>query len=104
MTDGRAQRWSAGSALARSCLPKGGYDSDALRDSLAARRAAANIRPMPNRKNVPAFKPILYRQRNRIERYFSKLKHFRAVATRCDKRDDTFLASVKLASSRRMSR
>jgi len=29
------------------------------------------------------------------------IKHFRAVATRYDKRDDNFLASVKLASLRR---
>jgi len=40
------------------------------------------------------------RQRNLIERVFNKLKHFRAIATRYDKRDDTFIASVKLASIR----
>jgi len=40
----------------------------------------------------------VYRQRNAIERFFNKLKHFRAVATRYDKRDDNFLASVQLAS------
>jgi len=38
------------------------------------------------------------RQRNLIERVFNKLKHFRAIATRYDKRDDNFIASVKLAS------
>jgi transposase len=35
-----------------------------------------------------------------VERFFNKLKHFRAVATRYDKRDENFLASVKLASLR----
>ena len=30
----------------------------------------------------------------------NKLKHFRVVATRCDKRDGNYLASVKLASIR----
>jgi hypothetical protein len=35
-----------------------------------------------------------------VERFFNKLKHFRAVATRYDKRDDNFLASVQLASIR----
>jgi len=44
--------------------------------------------------------PFLYRYRNLIERFFNKLKHFRAVATRYDKRDDNFLASVQLASIR----
>ena len=40
------------------------------------------------------------RYRNLVERFFSKLKQFRAVATRYDKRDDNFLASVQLASIR----
>ncbi len=31
------------------------YDSDALRQSLEDRGAWANIKPMPNRRNVPAF-------------------------------------------------
>jgi transposase len=35
-----------------------------------------------------------------VERFFNKINHFRAVATRYGKRDDTFLASVKLASLR----
>ena len=65
------------------------YDSDALRQSLAERGAWANIKPMPNRKNVPAFSPFLYRYRNLVERFFNKIKHFRAVATRYDKRPKT---------------
>jgi transposase len=76
------------------------YDSDALRDTLSKRGAWGNIRLMPNRKNHPAFSAWLYRYRNAVERFFNKLKHFRAVATRYDKRDDNFLASVKLASLR----
>jgi transposase len=55
---------------------------------------------MPHRKNRPAFSDWLYRQRNAVERFFNELKHFRAVATRYDKRDDNFLASVQLASLR----
>ena len=42
----------------------------------------------------------IYRCRYRTERCFNKLKHFRAVATRYDKRDDNFLASIQLASIR----
>jgi transposase len=76
------------------------YDSDALREALSERAAWGNIRLMPNRKNRPAFSAWLYRYRNLVERFFNKLKHFRAVATRYDKRDDNFLASVKLASLR----
>ncbi|MEM9049211.1 MAG: IS5 family transposase [Pseudomonadota bacterium] len=76
------------------------YDSDRLRAELKDRDAWACVRPMPNRVNVPSFSPWLYRQRNAIERFFNKLKHFRAVATRYDKRDDNSLASVQLASTR----
>ena len=38
--------------------------------------------------------------RNLVERFFSKIKHFRAVATRYDKNPENYLASVKLASAR----
>lgn len=76
------------------------YDADALRQSLEQRGAWANIKPMPNRRNIPAFSTFLYRQRNLVERFFNKLKHFRAVATRYDKRADNFLAGIKLASFR----
>ena len=76
------------------------YDSDALRNALAARGAWANIKPMPNRKNIPAFSSFLYRYRNMVERFFNRLKHFRAVATRYEKHDQNYLALVKLAAAR----
>ena len=76
------------------------YDSDGLRQSLAGRGAWANVKPMPNRINVPAFSAYLYRQRNAVERFFNKIKHYRGVATRYDKRADNYLAGVKLASAR----
>ena len=76
------------------------YDSNALRETLAARSARANVRAMPNRLKPPRFNKRLYRKRNLVERFFNKLKHFRAVATRYDKRDDNYLASIKLASIR----
>ncbi len=76
------------------------YDSNALRERLAERGAWGNIRAMPHRLAPPAFSSWLYRERNLVERFFNKLKHFRAVATRYDKRDDNYLASVKLASLR----
>ncbi len=42
----------------------------------------------------------IYRQRNLVERFFCKLKHFRRVATRFDKLARNFLAAVLLASTR----
>ena len=76
------------------------YDSDGLREGAAERGAWANIKPMPNRRNVPAFSAYLYRKRNAVERFFNKIKHYRGVATRYDKRADNYLAGVKLASTR----
>jgi transposase len=60
----------------------------------------ANIKPMPGRKRRPPFSAFLYRYRNLVERFFSKLKHFRAVATRFEKHSENYLALVKLASAK----
>jgi transposase len=79
----------------RPCLRPG-----ALRIETAARAAWANIGPMPNRKRRLGFSAFLYRYRNLVESFFSKLTHFRAVAPRYDKRDGNFLASVQLVSIR----
>ena len=42
----------------------------------------------------------LYCERNLVERFFNKLKHFRRIATRYDKLARNFLAALVLASSR----
>lgn len=76
------------------------YDSDERRRDLAERGAWANIKPLSARRTKPAFSAYLYRYRNLVERFFNKLKNFRAVATRYDKRADNFLASIQLASIR----
>ena len=76
------------------------YDSDALRQDLANRGAWANVKPTPRRVNIPAFSSFLYRFRNLVERFFNRLKHFRAVATRFEKHDANYLALVKLAAAR----
>jgi transposase len=76
------------------------YDSDGLRTKLAKRGAWANIKPLARRTNIPAFSGFLYRYRNLVERFFNKLKHFRAIATRFEKHDANYLALVKLAAAR----
>ena len=76
------------------------YDSDERRATIEARGAFANIKPMARRKTTQVFSRYLYRSRNLVERFFNKIKNFRAVATRYDKRADNFLASIQLASLR----
>lgn len=76
------------------------YDSDALRQMLADRGAVANIKPMPQRKHEPPFSSALYKERNLVERFFNKIKHFRAIASRYEKHAENYLALVKLAATR----
>jgi transposase len=76
------------------------YDSNALREAMTNQGAWANIKPMPHRLDPAAFSPLLYRYRNLVERFFNKLKHDRAIATRYDRHAANYLAAVKLASAR----
>ncbi|MEM6849712.1 MAG: transposase, partial [Pseudomonadota bacterium] len=56
------------------------------------------IPPRHNRRNPHPCDWTLYKERNIIERMFSKLKHFRRVATRYDKLLDNFIGFVTIAS------
>ena len=76
------------------------YDADRIRASLREKGAFANLPPKSNRRSKPYFSTWLYRERNLIERFFNKLKHFRRVATRYDKTARNFLAAVLLAATR----
>jgi transposase len=77
-----------------------GYDSDAFLDLIRASGAKAHI-PTPSYRLVQrTVSRRIYRQRNLVERYFCKLKHFRRIATRFDKLARNYLASVLLASTR----
>ena len=55
---------------------------------------------MPGCKDPPAFSPFLYRYPDVVERFFKKLKHFRAIATRFEKHPENYFALVKLAAVR----
>lgn len=76
------------------------YDSNRLRDRLATIGAKAVIKPISRRSAPTSLDRAAYKRRNRIERFFSKLKHYRAIATRYEKHDANFLALVKLAATR----
>jgi transposase len=75
------------------------YDSDAVRQLIAAAGAHAVIPAKASRKlHIPHDK-LAYRLRNRIERFINKLKHFRHIATRYDRRAIHFVACLHLASA-----
>ena len=73
-----------------------GYDSDVLVETLEARQITPVIPPKANRKVPRACDFALYRERNLVEQFFNKIKHYRAIATRFDKLASTFLAGVLL--------
>ncbi len=76
------------------------YDADWIRRQIEAQDAAANIPDRNNAKQGHAFSPTLYRERNRVERFFNRLKHCRRIATRYDKLAANYLAMIKLATIR----
>jgi len=88
-----------GQHRARAVIADKGYDADAIVQHIEAQGAKAVIPPKCNRRLQRKFSQALYRQRNRIERTFARLKHFRRLATRYDKEAVCFCSFVALACS-----
>jgi transposase len=74
-------RLKSGSML----LADRGYDADWIRELAMKKGAWANIPPKSNRSDPICFSPYLYRARNRVERFFNRIKQCRRVATRYDR-------------------
>lgn len=74
-------------------------DSDAIRADLTRRGIEPVIPPLRCRKEAISYDKATYRQRNKVERLFNRLKQFRRVATRYDKLDETFLAFIHLTAA-----
>jgi transposase len=105
LTGGQVADCTAG-ALLLERLPKcrllhadKGYDSDAIRRQVEATGAAPNIPPKANRRWKPCFSPVLYRDRNAIERMFCRLKDFRRIATRYDRLATNYMAALCIAAT-----
>ncbi len=75
------------------------YDSNAFRKQIAEAGMQAVIPSNRTRKVIIPHDRELYKARNRIERCFNKLKHFRRFATRFDRLDACFLAFIHLAAA-----
>ena len=84
--DGRRHRRQS---LRQQCLAQAyrRYQRQPLIPSLGSRNS-----PIPH-------DAVAYKLRNRVERFFNKLKHFRHIATRYDRRAIHFLAALHLASA-----
>ncbi|MCG8441185.1 MAG: transposase, partial [Caulobacterales bacterium] len=81
----------------RRVLADKAYDSNALRALIAGMDAEAVIPCDPTRKRPIPYDVEAYKVRNTVERCFNKLKHFRRIATRFDRRAVYFLSFIHLA-------
>ena len=81
-----------------SVLADKGYDTDAIVQLISDKGAIVVIPPKANRIIQRLCDFALYRERNLVERFFNKIKHYRAVATRYAKRGRNYMAFVSLVS------
>jgi len=75
------------------------YDADSFVELVQEREAEVVIPPLSCRKVLRQFSKRKYKQRNLIERFLNRLKHYRRVATRYEKTARNFLAFTQLATT-----
>jgi transposase len=75
-----------------------GYSSAKFRGFLRRRGIRYTIARRINEHRGGSFDKGLYRQRNRIERLMNRLKQFRRIVTRYEKRAANYEAMLTLAS------
>jgi transposase len=84
---------------ANAVIADKGYDADALVQHIQASGAQAVIPPRSNRKELRSYDAHLYKDRNLIERFFARIKHFRRIATRYEKLARSYMAFLHLVST-----
>jgi transposase len=105
LTPGQASDLTGADALlpdleAEALLADKAYDADErVIHFLQARGIKVVIPPKKNRKEPRSYDEVLYKARHLIENFFAKLKQYRAIATRYDKRSANFLGGIYLAAS-----
>jgi transposase len=75
-----------------------GYSYPSLRRYLRRRGIRAVIPSKSDQPRQPRFDRAAYRERNQVERTINRLKGWRRVATRYEKRDVNYLAMVTIAA------
>jgi transposase len=84
---------------AQTILADKGYDADKrVIEVLIAQGKTVVIPSKCNRINPRDYDKDLYKSRHLIENFFAKLKQYRAIATRYDKRSVNFLGAIYLAA------
>lgn len=75
-----------------------GYDSEANREAIRGQGATPCIPPRRNRTEAIDYDRHLYRERSVVEIFFGRIKQYRRVATRYDKKARNYLGFVWVAS------
>lgn len=75
-----------------------GYTGRDNREYLRGRGIRVTIARRCNERRRGAFDRAIYRQRNQVERLINRLKQFRRIATRYEKRADNYLAMLNVAA------
>jgi transposase len=75
-----------------------GYDTNRVRQLIAARGAVAAIPSTATRRPQVPYDRACYRSRNLIERMWGRLKDWRRLATRYDKLAKNFLSTAAIAA------
>ncbi len=104
LTPGQRGEMTQASALIDGMAPGAvigdkGYDSDALVEQIEIAGAVAVIPSRKNRTVQRDHDRNLYADRNKIERFFGRLKQCRRVATRYEKLGQNYLSMVFFASA-----
>ena len=76
-----------------------GYAAQAFVDWLGQLQIESVIPPHQCTKQPREFDRHLYRERHLVECFFNKIKHFRRLFSRFDKRPDRFLAFLHLTAA-----
>lgn len=84
-------------AAVKAVVGDKGYDTNAVVERIEAHAAQVVIPSKKNRTRERVIDENLYQDRNKVERFFLKIKQNRAVATRYDKKAACYLAVVHLA-------
>ena len=104
LTGGQVSDYKAADELLMSTtasyvLADKGYDSQHIVDLIEAQSSEAVIPPKCNRKVKRAYNKDVYKERNWVERAFGKLKYFRRVATRYDRKTLYYQSFLYLAAA-----
>jgi len=75
------------------------YDSDAFIEQIEQQNCTPVIPPRTSRKEPRGYDGHLYKERHLIECFFNKIKHFRRVFSRFDKKASSFMGFLAFAST-----